>query len=205
MRTIRADRPYVWRACRVAVAESHGDRGTPRSLHSERSADIRATLPACRDGRYAIHSAGTRGLPFAVWRRIICWHRPSSAALPDPCATRDRSQSSSSRPRWRMRASLSCGCCRTQGTPRRSSERHLPDAAAHPRGTPWIVCEGANIPESIQEGQGSVEPSLSRRCQWLVWPRIRRATPSSSSCPTVSNHGVTPFDRPRESFVGRHL
>ena len=34
--------------------------------------------------------------------------------------------------------------------------------------------------------------------------RIRRATPSASNSPTVSNQGVTPFDCPREPFVGRH-
>ena len=47
--------------------------------------------------------------------------------------------------------------------------------------------------------------SIVDQCRSAGRIRIRRATPSASSSPTVSNQGVTPFDRPRESFVRRHF
>ena len=109
------------------------------------STSLRAETDAVRS------TAWTRLSPFAVFRRIICEHRSPNAARPGPCARRDRRQRSGRRPPWGMR-SPSCPHCDTPGTPRRSSEGHHWRAAAHPRGTPWIVCEAANIRELSVDG-----------------------------------------------------
>lgn len=48
------------------------------------------------------------------------------------------------------------------------------------------------------------DPALIAETDLCQFRPIRRATPGASSNPAVSNQGVTPFDRSRESFVGRH-
>ena len=103
-------------------------------------------------------------------RPIICEHRSPNAARPGPCATRDRSQRSGSRHRWWMR-SASCAHRRTPDTIRGSSERHHRDAATGPRGTPWIVCEAANIPELSVDGEWFVRGNLTAVVRLCGGPR----------------------------------
>ena len=206
-RTIHADRSCVERAYRGVFAECDVDRENVQIRCSQHSADIRTTSSACRERRWSDPRYG-HARRSAV-RRLAADHLRASeslmqhysilvpnvtavgAAAVDPTGGCDRHCRAGTVALWAHLADPRKDILRTQ---------RLIHVAP-----PGLFCEGANIPESIQEGQGSVEPSLSRRCQGLVWPRIRRATPGASSCPTVSNHSVTPFDRPRESFVGRHL
>ena len=49
------------------------------------------------------------------------------------------------------------------------------------------------------------DPALIAETGLCRFRPIRRATPGALSNPTVSNQGVTPFDRSRESFVGRQF
>ena len=63
------------------------------------------------------------------------------------------------------------------------------------------IVELSEGPSCLVSANGAAQVSV------LVFlrSRIRRATPGASRSPTVSNQGVTPFDRPRESFVRRHF